>query len=87
MGLYENAKLAAVHRYQGRDAYADLMDLGVLAEDWESDACFVRITYDHLHEHLLANHIQEKAKSEDGFFTTCAGRTRGRIARWFDGDA
>ena len=65
--LYENPKLAVVHRYQGRDVYADLMDLGVLAEDWESDVCFVRITYDRLHEHLLANHIQKDADSEDGF--------------------
>ena len=45
------------------------MDLGVLAEDWESDVCFVRITYDRLHEHLLANLIQKDADSEDLHFS------------------
>ena len=38
-----------------------------LAEDWESETCFVRITYDRLHEHLLANHIQ-RGRKRRGFF-------------------
>jgi tetratricopeptide (TPR) repeat protein len=45
---------AALLNPQRDSAYVQLVELGVLLEEWEGDTCFVRFAFDRLFEYLLA---------------------------------
>ena len=53
--LYQVPKLAAhLTNPQKDSAYVQLLELGILIEDWDDDVCSVRFAFDGLFEHLLA---------------------------------
>lgn len=53
--LYQVPKLAAhLTNPQKDSAYVQLLELGLLQEDWDGDACTVRFAFDGMFEYLLA---------------------------------
>jgi tetratricopeptide (TPR) repeat protein len=55
--LYEVALLQkALQNPQKDSAYVQLLDLGVLLEEWDDDRCLVRFAFDRLFEFMLAEH-------------------------------
>ncbi len=63
--LYEAPQLREAMRStrERQPTYADLLDLGVLLEEWEQSRCWVRFAFDRLLEYLLAEHLDPKVDS------------------------
>jgi hypothetical protein len=56
--LYECDKLkGAVQNPQRDSPYVQLLELGVLLEEWDGEHCLVRFAFDRLFEYLLAEHL------------------------------
>jgi tetratricopeptide (TPR) repeat protein len=51
---------------QRDSAYVQLLELGVLLEEWEGDSCLVRFAFDKLLEYLLAELHDPKVQDADG---------------------
>jgi len=51
--------------------YVQLLDLGVLLEEWENDHCYMRFAFDKLLEYLLAEHHWPKTAGSDDLKLLC----------------
>jgi len=52
-------------------AYIQLIDLGVLMEEWEADNCFIRFAFDKFFEYLLAELHWPKINDKNQLFGLC----------------
>jgi hypothetical protein len=70
--LYQVPSLArALQNAQKDSPYVQLLDLGVLLEEWDQDVCLVRFSFDRLLEYLLANHHDERLASATQVLALC----------------
>jgi len=64
---------------QRDSAYIQLLDLGVLMEEWEADNCYVRFAFDKFYEFLLAELHWPKMEDANSLMTLCKRATGFKI--------
>jgi tetratricopeptide (TPR) repeat protein len=64
---------------QRDSAYIQLLDLGVLMEEWEADDCYVRFAFDKFYEFLLAELHWPKIDDANSLMTLCKRATGFKI--------
>ncbi len=64
---------------QRDSAYIQLLDLGVLMEEWEADDCYVRFAYDKFYEFLLAELHWPRIDDANSLMALCKRATSFKI--------
>ena len=66
--------------YNQKDSpYIQLLDLGVIMEEWESDNCYIRFSFDKFFEFLLAEQLWPKIEGASDIFEICQRISKFRI--------
>ena len=59
------ALVPAMSNPQKDSPYVQLLDLGVILEEWDGDDCYVRFCFDRLLEFMLAEMLEKQVKSDN----------------------